>query len=243
MIETRNLSRRFGGFTAVNDLNLKIPGGEIFTLLGPNGAGKTTTIKMLCGLLHPSAGSIRIGGFDLASHSLQARQLLGYVPDFPFVYENLTAGEFLDFTGRIYRIPEGRLRKNKRRLWDLFGLDSCGGALARQLSHGYRQRLVFAACFLHEPKVLLIDEPMVGLDPASGRLLKDVLLDFAGKGGAVFLSTHALALAEEISSRIGIMSRGALRECGTPALIKGTRTLEAAFLEETTGDQAAPRSP
>jgi len=239
MIEMRDLNRYYGDFPAVVGLSLSVGRGEIFTLLGPNGAGKTTTIKMLSGLLHPSRGRIRIGGYDLAQDSLRVRRILGYVPDFPFVYENLTPREFLEFVGRIYRLPEDRLEENSLRLLELFGLTPYSSRLVRQLSHGFRQRLVFASAFLHEPRVLLIDEPMVGLDPATGRLLKDALLEFAAGGGTVFLSTHTLSLAEEISDRIGIMARGHLLLTGTPEQVKGGSSLEEAFLAGT-GECRAP---
>jgi ABC-2 type transport system ATP-binding protein len=215
MIETINLTKYFGKKTAVRDLNLKIPAGELFALIGPNGAGKSTTIKILVGLLRPSRGEALIAGHDIQKHPVEAKREIGYIPDFPFLYEKLTGEEFIRFVGRLYRVEESELRRRARRYLELFGLEELRGELIENYSHGYRQRLVFAAAFLHEPRILIIDEPMVGLDPRTARLIKDLLRERCRRGTAVLMSTHTLSVAEEIAHRVGIIHRGKLIAAGS----------------------------
>lgn len=215
MIDIRNVSKSYGPKVAVHDLSLQVPDGELFAFLGPNGAGKTTTIKMLCGLLFPTTGQVRIGGFDLRTDGDRARALVSYVPDQPFLYEKLTGREFLQFTADLYAMPENKAAEKIEEVIDLFHLNEFVDDLTERYSHGMRQRTVFAAALVHEPKLLIADEPTVGLDPKSIRELKTLLRRLAEGGTAVFLSTHTLDIAEELADRIGIIDRGRLLGCGT----------------------------
>lgn len=241
MIELLNVSKRYGTKEAVSDLNLSVPAGELFAFLGPNGAGKTTTIKMMCGLLFPSSGSVQIGGFNVHTQGDQARQLIAYVPDQPFLYEKLTGREFLQFVADLYGMPPDRARERMAIVIDLFRLHEFVDDLTERYSHGMRQRTVFAAALIHEPKLLIVDEPTVGLDPKSIRLLKDLLRGEADRGTTVFLSTHALDVAEELADRIGIVEHGRLVGLGTldalRALAERDGSLEEVFLKLT--EQAA----
>lgn len=215
MIEIQNLSRQFGEQWAVRDLSLNVPAGELFCFLGPNGAGKTTTIKMITGLLRPTTGTIRIAGNDLSVDPLRVKQQIGYIPDTPYLYDRLTASEFFDFTGELYGMTASSIRDAKPALFDLFGLNEHAGHMVREMSHGLRQRLLYAVSFLHQPTVLLIDEPLIGLDPYTIRLIKDYLKRKTREGLTVFLTTHILALAEDIADRIGIIHHGRLTALGT----------------------------
>lgn len=247
MIELREVSKRFGNKLALDRLDLHIPAGELFAFLGPNGAGKTTTIKLMCGLLFPSSGTVRIGGYDLRTDGDRARALLSYVPDQPYLYEKLTGREFLQFIADMYGQP-GQLRQRRiEEMIDLFGLRDFVDELTERYSHGMRQRTVFASALLHEPRVLVVDEPTVGLDPRSIRLLKDLLRREADRGVTVFLSTHSLDVAEELADRIGIVYRGRLISCGTLDTLRRQASrdgsLEEVFLaltEEADDDQNAP---
>ncbi len=215
MITIEHVSKKFGDKEVVHDLSLEIPKGELFAYLGPNGAGKTTTIKMLTGLLAPTSGRILIKDYDVEKQPLQAKRLISYVPDLPYLYEKLTPAEFLTFIGNLYGINGAPLEKSINHFLTFFDLREDRGALIEDLSHGMRQRLVFSAALLHDPEVLIIDEPMVGLDPRSARLVKDVLRDKANSGATVFMSTHSLADVEELADRIGILNRGRLIAVGT----------------------------
>ena len=190
MIELCGVSKLYGQKVAVNDLNLSVAAGELFAFLGPNGAGKTTTIKMIVGLLFPTAGTVRVGGFDMATHGDHARQLISYVPDQPFLYEKLTGREFLRFIAEMYNLPRERIDERLNAVIEMFHLHEFVDELTERYSHGMRQRTVFAGALLHEPKVLIVDEPTVGLDPRSVRELKDLLRAQAKGGTTVFLSTH-----------------------------------------------------
>lgn len=214
MIEIDKVSKHFGPKVAVRDLSLTIPRGELFCFLGPNGAGKTTTIRMLCGLLDPTAGEVRIAGRRMTKEAVDVRRVMGYIPDTPFMYERLTPDEFMDFTGDLYRIPRDRVREEKERSFALFGLGEHRHNLIMELSHGLRQRVAYAATFLHEPEVLLVDEPFIGLDPHSIRLIRTLLKEKARAGMTVLLTTHILALAEDLADRIGIILRGELVALG-----------------------------
>lgn len=237
MIETRALTKRYDGFTAVDELNLSVSAGEFFCFLGPNGAGKTTTIKMLTGLVRPTAGTALVGGFDIVTQSHQAKRLLGYVPDHPFLYEKLTAREFLRFIAGIYQMPSARAEQLASELLQAFELSHKADQLVESYSHGMRQKLSFAACFLHEPTVIVVDEPWVGLDPKNIRSVKDYLRQRTREGLTVLMSTHSLAIAEEIADRVGIIHHGRLRQVGTvaevKALAKSPGSLEDVFLELT----------
>src|SRR2546430_9316680 len=210
MIELIDVSKRYGAKLAVDRLNLQVPAGELFAFLGPNGAGKTTTIKMMCGLLFPTSGRVRIAGFSLADHGEQARRVISYVPDQPSLYEKLTGREVLQFIADMYGMPPERARSRMAEMIDTFGLTTFVDDLTESYSHGMRQRTVFAAALLHEPEVLIVDEPTVGLDPRSVRLLKDLLRREAERGVTVFLSTHSLDIAQELGNRIGVIGHSRL---------------------------------
>src|SRR5438477_6076241 len=247
MIELTDVTKRYGTKLAVDRLSLKIEAGELFAFLGPNGAGKTTTIKLMCGLLFPTSGTVRVGGFHMEKEGDRARQLISYVPDQPYLYEKLTGREFLQFIADMYGLPRAHGLERIEAMIELFELGDFVDDLTERYSHGMRQRTVFAAALLHEPRVLIVDEPTVGLDPRSVRLLKDLLRREADQGMTVFLSTHSLDIAQQLAGRIGIVDHGRLIVCGTldalrtQAAIGGS--LEDVFLkltEETAGDLAAP---
>lgn len=215
MIKIENLTKRFGGLTAIDNLNLEIPPGEIFGFLGPNGSGKTTTVKILSGILRPTSGRAAIAGFDVVQANVDAKKNLALVPDEPFVYPKLTGTEFLQFIGDIYSVPATLQEKRIPELLEMFDLGGWGQELLESYSHGMRQKLIFASVCLRDPKVILLDEPMVGLDPKSARLVKDILLALAGKGTSIFMCTHTLEIAEKLCSRIGILVKGKLTALGT----------------------------
>src|SRR5256714_817865 len=237
MIQLENVTKRYGNKTAVDGLSLDIPAGELFAFLGPNGAGKTTTIKMMCGLLFPTTGTVKIGGFDLIRDGQNARQLLSYVPDQPFLYEKLTGREFLQFIADMYSLEKEHGRQRIDEAIRLFQLQEFVDDLTERYSHGMRQRTVFAAALLHEPKVLIVDEPTVGLDPRSVRLLKDLLRREADHGTTIFLSSHSLDVVEELADQIAIIDHGRLVSCGTLQSMRSQAaldgTLEEVFLKMT----------
>jgi ABC-2 type transport system ATP-binding protein len=200
---------------AVKNLNLTVAEGEIFAFLGPNGAGKTTTIKLLTGLIQPTSGRAILGGHDIQIYPQMAKQMISYVPDFPFLYDKLTPIEFLQFVGQLYSMDKTVILERSRQLLNRFNLEPFEGRQVEELSHGTRQRVVIAAALLHDPKILIIDEPMVGLDPKSTRLVKDMMRERAAAGTTVFLSTHQLSVAEELADRIGILHQGQLVAVGT----------------------------
>jgi ABC-2 type transport system ATP-binding protein len=239
MIELIQLTKKFGDLVAVNSLDLKVERGEFFAVLGPNAAGKTTLIRVLAGLLKPTAGTARVAGFDIQTAPLEARRRLAYVPDFPFLYEKLTPWEFLRFTGQIFQMSESRVQKASRELVPRFHLDEFVNKPIDGLSHGTRQRVAIVSALLHEPEVFVIDEPMVGLDPQHARIVKDVLKERTRQGATVFLSTHQLSVAEEMADRIGIMHKGRMVAVGTAAQLSakasGSGTLESVFLSLTGG--------
>ena len=215
MIEIDNVTRNYGTKVAVSGLNLQIPPGELFAFLGPNGAGKTTTIKMMVGLLRPSSGTIRLCGYDVGERQLATNRLLGYVPDVPYLYDKLSGLEFLRFIADMYGLEKRQREEKIAEQIDVFGMRGFVKDLTESYSHGMKQRLTFAAALLHDPKVLVIDEPMVGLDPRGVRLVKDQLRAKAAGGQTIFMSTHLLSVAEEIADRVGIVDEGRLRFLGT----------------------------
>jgi ABC-2 type transport system ATP-binding protein len=243
MIELLKLVKKFGELVAVNDLSLTVPKGEFFAVLGPNAAGKTTTIKMLTGLIKPTAGRARIGGFDVQEHPLEARRRLAYVPDFPFLYDKLTPWEFFRFTGQMFQMRDDQIDASARALVPRFNLEPYVKSAIEGLSHGTRQRVAIVAALLHDPEVFVIDEPMVGLDPHHARVVKDVLKERSLKGMTVFLSTHQLSVAEEMADRIGIIHRGKLIAVGTHAELRKLAghegPLEQAFLTLTAEEDTA----
>lgn len=230
------VTKRYGSFTAVDALSLEIPRGRIFGFLGPNGAGKTTTMKMIVGLVRPTAGRITVDGIDVQVDPLAAKARLGYIPDRPNLYERLTAREYMAFVAGLYRMEPRQARPRADSLLALFGLEAQGDQLVESFSHGMKQRLVTASVLLHEPKLLVVDEPTVGLDPRGARLLKDVLRNEAHMNGlTVMLSTHSLEVAEEVCDTVGILHRGRLVAQGPPDELRGSvaRRLEEVFLQLT----------
>jgi ABC-2 type transport system ATP-binding protein len=213
MIELRGVTKRFGAKCAVDHLDLEVHRGELFAFLGPNGAGKTTTIKMICGLLAADSGSVRIGGFDASAQ--QARQLIGYVPDQPYLYDKLTGREFLTFVVEMYGMDRRRADQQVHELIETFDMGDYIDDLCESYSQGMKQRVVFASALVHEPRVLVVDEPLVGLDPRSARIVKDLFVAQARSGCAVLMSTHLLAIAEELADRIGIVDHGKMLAVGT----------------------------
>ena len=242
MIEIERLVKRFGGLAAVDGLDLKVERGEIFGLLGPNGAGKTTTVKILTGLLRPTSGRVRVAGVDVERDPLEAKRRMGLVPDEPFVYPKLTGAEFLRMVGDLRSVPYEVQQKRIPELLEMFELSGWAGELLESYSHGMRQKVVLASVLLHEPKALLLDEPLVGLDPKSARLVKEIFKTLASRGCAILLCTHILEIAEKICDRIGIMIEGKMMACGTLDELRGRaskstqglpRGLEDVFLELT----------
>lgn len=235
MIELRNLVKKFGSFTAVDGLNLKIEAGQFFGFLGPNGAGKTTTIKMMTGLYEPTSGSCLINGFDVHAKPLNAKRSFGYVPDQPHLYEKLTGREFLYFVGGLFNLTSGEVRAKIAELIDVFEIGHFIDKRGEEYSQGMRQRIVLSAALIHNPKVLIIDEPIVGLDPRSARLVKDTLKKKTGEGLTVFMSTHLLEIVEELCDRIAIIKDGRIiyEETQSSSIRSFNGQLESMFLELT----------
>lgn len=244
MIRIENLVKTFGEKVAVNHLDLDIPEGTFFCFLGPNGAGKTTTIKMLTGLIQPTSGTAIVGGINVQEDPVGAKRLLGYVPDHPFLYDKLTGREFMRFVAGLYEIPEDYYQKHCDELLEMFEILKVADQLIEEYSHGMRQKLSFASTFLHDPKIVIVDEPWVGLDPKNIRFVKDFMKEKTKTEGlTVFMSTHTLSIAEEIADRIGVISQGTLRFEGTVDDIKAAHdnpgSLEDIFLEVTKTDEEA----
>ncbi len=221
MIQAESLIKRYGKFTAVDDVSLEIPAGEIHGFLGPNGAGKTTTIRMVAGLLKPTAGRVLVAGHDMAREPVKAKGALGFIPDRPYIYEKLTAGEFLRFHAGLYGQDGDGVPTRIAELLELFELSRWEGELVESFSHGMRQRLVMCAAFLHKPQGVLVDEPMVGLDPRGARLIKDVFRQMARRGVAILMSTHTLEVAQEMCDRISIIMSGRIIARGTVEELRG----------------------
>ena len=243
MIRFEGVTRKYGTKVAVDNLDLLIRPGELFAFLGPNGAGKTTAIKMLTGLLQPTSGTVTVCGCDTATHTRDASRFLGYVPEEAFLYDKLSGREFLEFVAEMRGIEGGDKETRIAMQTEQFGLGEFLDDVAESYSHGMRQRLVFAAALLHDPPVLVVDEPTVGLDPKSVRMIKDLLRARAAAGAIIFMSTHSLDVAEEIADRIGIIDRGRLSFLGTldelrQALSDHDHSLEHLFLELTKSDGA-----
>ena len=240
LIETRNLVKRYGDKEAVNNVSFDVHAGEIFGFLGPNGAGKTTTIKMIIGLLQPSAGSVKVAGYDIQSQPMQAKTASGYVPDTPNLYAKLTGRELLHFVGDLYNIDRQQVTRRIDELLRMFELTAAADDTLDSYSHGMQQKASLAAALVHDPRVLVLDEPTVGLDPKSARLIKDVLRQLADRGAAVMLSTHILEIAERMCDRIGIINKGELVAIGTMEQLRnlgqsGETSLEDIFLGLTGG--------
>jgi ABC-2 type transport system ATP-binding protein len=243
VIRLEGVEKRYGRFQALERLDLHVEAGEVFGFLGPNGAGKTTTIRMLSGVLQPSAGRILVDGLDLRTHGLEARRRIGYIPDRPYLYEKLTAREFLDFVGAVYGMSPAEVDARAPVLLDEHDLTHRQHELIEAWSHGMKQRLVLSAALLHDPRLLVVDEPMVGLDPHGARRIKDRFLEVARSGRTVFLSTHSLDVAQEVCDRVGILYRGRLVALGTVAELLATHgaDLEEIFLRITEEERDARR--
>lgn len=232
MIQLDHVTRKYGAKVAVSDLSLEIPPGELFACLGPNGAGKTTTIKMMVGLLQPTVGQIRLCGVDAVANRRDANRLLGFVPDQPYLYEKLSGREFLKFVAELFGLGREATEEGIARQIEALELAPFVDHLTESYSHGMKQRLAFAAAFLHQPQVLILDEPMVGLDPRSMRMVKDLLKAEARRGVTVFMSTHTLSIAEEIADRIGVIDHGRLLFLGTVDELRGHLSLGDQSLEQ-----------
>lgn len=244
MIEIESLTKEFGDLTAVGGLDLRIPAGEFFVFLGPNGAGKTTTIKMIVGLLKPTSGRVILCGHDVHAAPVKAKSLLSYVPDQPYLYDKLTGREFLHFVGEMYGLTPDERGQRIEELAEMFRLHDFLDELGETYSHGMKQRVVISSALLHEPRVLVIDEPMVGLDPKNAATLKTVLREMTESGGTVFMSTHTLGVAEETADRVGILRQGSLIALGSLEEIYGQaqsdNRLEEAFLRLTEEEADLP---
>ena len=244
MIELHNLCKTFGRIRAVDNVSLTIEAGSIFGFLGPNGAGKTTTIKMIVGLLKPTSGTILINGKDVARHPEEVKMLMGYIPDRSYIYEKLTAREFLQFVAGMYGITKNSCKNKIDRLLSLFGLEGWEDELIESFSHGMRQRVVIASALIHNPKVIIVDEPVVGLDPRGAKLVKTVFKKLAQTGITIFLSTHVLEIAEELCDQIAIIQKGNVIAQGTMEELQTQadtldKRLEYLFLKLTGEDDIA----
>ena len=238
MIELRSLTKRYGSFTAVNAVDLDVPRGELFGFLGPNGAGKTTTLRMIAGILRPSSGTVRIANIDVAADPVAAKQKLGFIPDRPFIYEKLTGVEFLRFVAGLYGQTGAEGERRGRELLALFDLEEWRDELVESYSHGMRQKLIISSAFVHKPEVIVVDEPMVGLDPKAARTLKDLFREYTRRGHTIMMSTHTLEVAQTLCDRIAIIQRGVIRACGTMDDLRasaesGVSGLEDIFLRLT----------
>jgi len=232
MLQLKGVVKRYGGFTAVNGIDLTVPRGEIFGFLGPNGAGKTTTIRMVAGVLQPTAGKIIIGGNDLGAHPMQAKSRIGYIPDRPYLYEKLSGGEFLRFVAGLWGKDEHSSEERANGLLEVFSLSEWKDELIESYSHGMRQKLLITSALIHQPELIVVDEPMVGLDPRSARILKDLFRAFANRGGTVFLSSHTLEVVEAVCDRIAIIRGGDIIAKGTMDDLRGQIDSGEAHLEE-----------
>ena len=242
MIEIDQLSMRYGDLLALDNLNLRIEPGEFFAFLGPNAAGKTTTIKLLTGLLSPTSGTATICGYDIQKNPLEAKRRIGYIPDVAEFYDKLTPMEFMAFIAELFEVDRGAASERTPKLMEQFSLIPYGKQRIENLSHGTRQRLAFASALLHEPEVIIVDEPMIGLDPKNARVVKEELKARSRAGVTVFLSTHLLNVAQELADRIGIINDGKLCALGTVEEIRSSvaggmgQSLEELFLEITGGE-------
>lgn len=243
MIKVENLTKYYGDFPAIKEISFEVKKGDVLGFLGPNGAGKTTTIKMIIGLLQPTSGTVFVAGYSVLDQPLQAKATSGYVPDTPHLYQKLSGREMLTFVGDLYGIEKNRVNKRIEELLKLFDLREAGDDTIDSYSHGMRQKIALATALMHDPKVLVLDEPTVGLDPKSARLIKDMLRQMANRGAAVFLSTHILEIAERMCDRIGIINQGRLVAVGTMDELRqmgrGESSLEDIFLSLTGGAEYA----
>jgi ABC-2 type transport system ATP-binding protein len=243
MIRLQALTKRYGRFTAVDAIDLHVPRGQLFGFLGPNGAGKTTTLRMIAGILRATSGSVHIGGIDLADDPIAAKSKLGFIPDRPFIYEKLTGAEFLRFVAGLYDQSGPKVEHRARELLALFDLEPWRDELVESYSHGMRQKLIISSAFVHRPEVIVVDEPMVGLDPKAARILKDLFREYTSRGNTIMMSTHTLEVAETLCDRVAIIQGGKIRAAGTIDELRAgasssSRGLEEIFLR-LTGENAA----
>jgi ABC-2 type transport system ATP-binding protein len=243
MIELQSITKRYGSFTAVDSLDLVVPSGQLFGFLGPNGAGKTTTLRMIAGILRPTAGRITIAGVDLEQNPQAAKARLGFIPDRPFIYEKLTGIEFLRFVAGLYGAEGKEIEHRARELLALFDLEEWRDELVESYSHGMRQKLIISSAFVHRPAAMVVDEPMVGLDPKAARIIKDLFREYTRRGNTVLMSTHTLSVAEDMCDTIAIIQGGKIRAQGTMDELRasaeeGVTGLENIFLK-LTGENAA----
>ncbi|HEX2835923.1 MAG TPA: ABC transporter ATP-binding protein [Thermoanaerobaculia bacterium] len=239
MIEIRDLTKRYGDFTAVDRLSLTAAAGQIFGFLGPNGAGKTTTIRIVSGLSLPTSGTVRVNGIDVLEEPVRAKAAMGYVPDRPYLYEKLTGRELLHFVADLYRRDWRECEPRAVSMLQMFGLGDWIDARIENLSHGMKQKLVIVSALVHDPAVLVIDEPMVGLDALAQRQVKQLFRRLADEGKTIFLTTHTLSVAEAVCDQIAIINRGRIVASGTTAELKKDSALEDVFLELTYDEGAA----
>ncbi len=232
MIRLRGVTKRYGSFEAVHGIDLDIEPGELFGLLGPNGAGKTTTMRMIAGILAPTGGTIEVGGEDILRHPMRAKAKLGFIPDRPFVYDKLTGAEFLRFTAALFGQDGAELEGRIDELLDLFDLGPWKHELTESYSHGMRQKLIIASALVHRPEVIVVDEPMIGLDPKSAKLLKTLFRRYTDLGGTVLMSTHTMEIVEGLCDRVGIISKGNLVACGTVEELRRDAAADGAGMEE-----------
>ena len=232
MIELKDLTKQYGNVLAVNRVNLHVARGEIFGFIGPNGAGKTTTIRMMGGVLAPTEGSVVIDGINMDDDPESVKRRIGFIPDRPFLYEKLTGMEFMRFSADLYGVNGDIFWDKSLNLLIKFGISDWSNELIEAYSHGMKQRLIISAALLHEPPVIIVDEPMVGLDPAAIKMVKDLLRDLANQGTTIFMSTHTLEIAEDLCDRIGIIHKGSLIATGTAGDLKGAAGVHEADLEE-----------
>jgi ABC-2 type transport system ATP-binding protein len=232
MILLEQVTKKYGEYTAVSNLNLEIGKGEIFGFIGPNGAGKTTTIKMIGGIMDPTSGSIKIGGINIKDEPEKAKRKIGFIPDRPYLYEKLTGMEFLKFIANLYEMNDKSFDGKAEKQLALFSLLDWADELIESYSHGMKQRLIMAAALIHDPEAIIVDEPMVGLDPVAVKMVKVLFKKLAGNGMTIFMSTHTLKVAEDICDRIGIINKGVVIATGTPDDLKKKSLLADADLED-----------
>jgi ABC-2 type transport system ATP-binding protein len=241
VLEATHLTRTFGDFVAVDDATFTLQPGEIVGFLGPNGAGKTTTIKMLTGLLGPSTGAARVAGYDIVAQPLEAKARIGYVPDTPNLYGKLKASEYLRFVGQLYKVPPAQVEERMRPLLDMFDLTEVAGNYLDTFSHGMQQKVAITGAFLHDPQIVFMDEPTVGLDPRSARLIKDLMIRNRDRGRTIFFSTHILEIAQTMCDRVIIINKGRIvadARVDELRAMRGEQSLEDIFLELTGGSDA-----
>lgn len=243
MIIIDHVTKQYGGHTAVNDVSLQVRAGEIFGFLGPNGAGKTSTIKMMMGLMRPTSGSISIGGHDIQKAPVSAKKIMGYIPDRPILYEKLTAWEYMKFIAGLYNVDKKDLEERGRKFLEIFALNDRTNELVENYSHGMKQRLNLSAVFMRNPKVLILDEPLIGLDPRGAKLFKEILHSSRNNGMCIFMSTHILEIAEQMCDRMAIIHKGNILSTGTAGDLRNqahtSGDLEHVFLHLTGGEDIA----